>query len=138
MEHRSGCWGGTAYAQETIRLEIVNDGDNTAAGNSRQRSAQERGRKYLVRVHRSVSQSTKANRPQVRLDQINSGLVMSRTNAQSGYKRGVACKDYEPARQGGNVPRRRDPPFRRFRTSALINYCLKYCRGEERLLVNPI
>ena len=109
MEHQSGCWGGTACAQDTIRRQFVNDGDNTAAGKSRQQSAQERDREYLVWVHRKVSQSTKANRPQVRLDQINPGTVKSRTNAQSGYKRGVACKDYEPARQDQNVPRRRDP-----------------------------
>ena len=111
MERHNGCWGGTAYAQDTIRRELLNDDDDMAADNSIQQSAQERKRKYLVWVHRKVSQSIKANRPQLRPDQITSGSEKSRTDAQSGYKRGVACKDYEPARQDQNVPRRRAPPF---------------------------
>ncbi len=27
MEHRSGCWGGTAHAQDINSLKFVNDGD---------------------------------------------------------------------------------------------------------------
>lgn len=112
MEHRSGCWGGTAHAQDIISLKLVSDGDirlRGTADSSPHRNGT--GNQYLVWVHRNVSQSTQANRPQVKLDQTNPGSVMSRTSTQSGYKRGVACQDLRAseARLKCATPAR--PPF---------------------------